>query len=100
MSEHASHGRGTADDGPEDPDCPCRGTSEQEECAKAGCGFCSAARILDSCFGTFDKAEASETLTEEEERDFAEMEARQKECKEDHSDLGEDGCLECGFGAK
>jgi len=39
---HATHGLGTAD-GPDEPDCPCRGTTEQDQCAIAGCGFCRAA---------------------------------------------------------
>ena len=38
---HAGHGLGTADDGPVDPDCPCRATPREAECATAGqCGFC------------------------------------------------------------
>lgn len=40
---HHAHGRGTADAGPDDPDCPCRATPRQAECAAAGCGFCRAA---------------------------------------------------------
>jgi hypothetical protein len=42
-SEHADHGRGTVENGPDDPDCPCRGTSRQGECSANGCGFCLAA---------------------------------------------------------
>lgn len=38
--KHANHGRGSATDGPNEPDCPCRGTGEEAECANAGCGFC------------------------------------------------------------
>jgi len=38
--EHADHGRGTYEYGPEDPDCPCRATENQSDCALAGCGFC------------------------------------------------------------
>jgi hypothetical protein len=36
---HRNHGRGD-EHGPEDPDCTCRGTDKQKECAVAGCGFC------------------------------------------------------------
>lgn len=28
---------------PDDPDCPCRGTENQRQCAYQGCGFCRAA---------------------------------------------------------
>lgn len=42
-SGHLSHGAGTAESGPDDPDCSCRGTDDQWKCAKAGCGFCQAA---------------------------------------------------------
>lgn len=41
--DHSQHGRGTAEDGPDDPDCPCRAGALEAECAKAGCGFCRAA---------------------------------------------------------
>ena len=40
---HDSHGRGTAEDGPDDSDCICRGTEKQGECALTGCGFCQVA---------------------------------------------------------
>jgi hypothetical protein len=40
LNDHSTHGRGD-EDGPFDPDCPCRGSDKQEECAKAGCGFCT-----------------------------------------------------------
>ena len=40
---HKEHGRGSQENGPDDPDCPCRGTDEQESCAHEGCGFCRAA---------------------------------------------------------
>lgn len=39
---HADHGKGT--DGPDDSDCPCRGTTSQKVCASSGCGFCNAAQ--------------------------------------------------------
>ena len=42
--DHDSHGRGTAESGPDDPDCPCRDTVRQAVCATAGCGFCLAAQ--------------------------------------------------------
>ncbi|HEU0298865.1 MAG TPA: hypothetical protein VFR37_05405 [Longimicrobium sp.] len=38
--DHAGHGRGN-EDGPFEPDCGCRGTALERECASAGCGFCS-----------------------------------------------------------
>lgn len=38
--DHATHGRGQPETGPDDPDCPCRGTGLQRRCAQAGCGFC------------------------------------------------------------
>lgn len=38
---HRDHGRGD-ESGPFEPDCPCRGTLNQAECAKAYCGFCRA----------------------------------------------------------
>lgn len=41
-NQHAKHGRGTEADGPDDPDCECRGTAKEKACAKAGCGFCKA----------------------------------------------------------
>lgn len=41
--DHSDHGRGDAENGPDDPDCPCRNTNFREECAAAGCGFCRAA---------------------------------------------------------
>lgn len=43
IEPHAGHGRGSAEDGPDDPDCPCRATPGQRSCAAAGCGFCRAA---------------------------------------------------------
>lgn len=43
-TDHSEHGRGNADDGPDDPDCPCRDTPQQTECAGTGCGFCEDAR--------------------------------------------------------
>ena len=36
---HADHGRG-GPDGPDDSDCPCRGTVNQLVCGQSGCGFC------------------------------------------------------------
>ena len=39
---HGDHGRGDGS-GPDDPDCPCRGTTHQGPCARAGCGFCLSA---------------------------------------------------------
>lgn len=42
MRDHSQHGRGDQD-GPEDPDCVCRGTNLETECAAEGCGFCSVA---------------------------------------------------------
>lgn len=44
--KHKDHGRGTEEHGPDDPDCPCRGTENQFECAVYGCGFCRAAERL------------------------------------------------------
>lgn len=43
---HDDHGRGSAEDGPADCDCPCRGTARQSECASHGCGFCLAAATV------------------------------------------------------
>jgi hypothetical protein len=44
MTEHADHGReARPGDGPEEPDCACRGTHAQRACAMEGCGFCQAA---------------------------------------------------------
>lgn len=43
---HGKHGRGTEEDGPEEPDCPCNGSSHQTICAEMGCGFCSAAERM------------------------------------------------------
>lgn len=41
---HTLHGRWSEGaDGPDDPDCPCRATARQVECAAEGCGFCRAA---------------------------------------------------------
>ena len=37
---HDNHGRGTAEDGPDDQDCPCRDTFLEVACAEHGCGFC------------------------------------------------------------
>lgn len=43
-SDHDGHGSGSAESGPDDYDCPCRGGPHQAECAEeAGCGFCVAA---------------------------------------------------------
>lgn len=36
---HDDHGRGD-ENGPDHPDCPCRATPRETECAQAGCGFC------------------------------------------------------------
>jgi hypothetical protein len=41
--DHSEHGRGNDDHGPDDPDCPCRGTLDEKQCADSGCGFCRAA---------------------------------------------------------
>lgn len=43
-TNHEQHGRGD-EDGPYDPDCKCRGTENQKECAAAGCGFCKSAEV-------------------------------------------------------
>ena len=40
---HTNHGVGSEEGGPDDPDCSCRGTTHQTECANHGCGFCLAA---------------------------------------------------------
>ena len=40
---HTNHGVGSEEGGPDDPDCSCRGTTHQTECARHGCGFCLAA---------------------------------------------------------
>ncbi len=37
---HSTHGRGTAEGGPDDSDCGCRGTVLEAACAEGGCGFC------------------------------------------------------------
>ena len=37
---HKDHGKGTVDDGPDDPDCICNKTKQQRACAAFGCGFC------------------------------------------------------------
>ena len=50
MSTHGDHGRGSAEGGPEEPDCPCRGGPEQTACAKEGCGFCRPAGDRDELF--------------------------------------------------
>jgi hypothetical protein len=39
---HNNHGKATEEDGPEDLDCPCRGSPAAIDCADEGCGFCSA----------------------------------------------------------
>lgn len=40
--------------------------------------------------------------TKEELEDWAEMERQMENCpkKEEHPNVDEDGCLECGYGAK
>lgn len=43
IAAHLEHGRGTAEDGPDDPACGCTGHPQQATCAQAGCGFCIAA---------------------------------------------------------
>jgi hypothetical protein len=49
---HLNHGRGNAEDGPDDPDCPCLGTTDQPECAVDGCGFCKFAEMIcENCNG-------------------------------------------------
>lgn len=45
ISKHGDHGRGSIEQGPDDPDCPCRGTTDQLDCALAGCGFCTSAAL-------------------------------------------------------
>lgn len=53
---HGEHGReSTPGDGPDEPDCPCRGTPEQTICAGVGCGFCKAA---DESFSGIDRSVA------------------------------------------
>jgi hypothetical protein len=37
---HADHGRSSSGEEPDDPDCPCRATKSEQECAAQGCGFC------------------------------------------------------------
>lgn len=44
--KHRSHGRGNKEEGPDDPDCPCRETDGQADCAAAGCGFCKFAEMI------------------------------------------------------
>lgn len=44
--KHRNHGRGSIETGPNDPDCPCRETSQMLECAKTGCGFCLAHKSM------------------------------------------------------
>lgn len=47
--DHRGHGRGSID-GPDDPDCPCRGDYRyQADCAAEGCGFCIAAEDRKVC---------------------------------------------------
>ena len=40
--DHSEHGRGDAESGPDESDCPCRETQFKAECASSGCGFCHA----------------------------------------------------------
>lgn len=48
MIDHSDHGRGTREEGPDDPDCPCRGTKDEWDCGHAGCGFCLASAIVNT----------------------------------------------------
>lgn len=41
---HRDHGRGTAENGPDDQGCGCRASEKESECASAGCGFCRVAK--------------------------------------------------------
>ncbi len=43
LIDHSDHGRDDTGNGPADPDCPCRATPNELECAETGCGFCRAA---------------------------------------------------------
>lgn len=60
--DHSEHGRSSDGDGPDDPDCPCRETEKEAECASRGCGFCRAAQdrlkaqTLSAAFRSFDQA--------------------------------------------
>ena len=47
LRSHEGHGRGTAEDGPEGSDCPCRTTDESIICGIAGCGFCRTESLKD-----------------------------------------------------
>ena len=38
--QHLDHGKSSDGEGPDDCDCPCRGTKDQVGCAEEGCGFC------------------------------------------------------------
>ena len=44
--DHSEHGRADESGAPRDPDCSCRGGSDEVACAVAGCGFCRAARMV------------------------------------------------------
>lgn len=50
-ADHSHHGRGDAENGPADPDCPCRDTDRQDACARTGCGFCVASIGQSECAG-------------------------------------------------
>lgn len=39
-------------------------------------------------------------LDAEEIAEWKEIERMQLECTNDHTNIGEDGCLDCGYGAK
>lgn len=41
--KHLDHGKSSDGQEPDEPDCSCRGTEYQRECAWQGCGFCRAA---------------------------------------------------------
>lgn len=40
---HLLHGEGNWSEGPSAPDCACRGTHREADCAAEGCGFCRSA---------------------------------------------------------
>jgi hypothetical protein len=43
LTNHWDHGKGD-ENGPFEPDCPCRGTEWEWSCSQDGCGFCQAAQ--------------------------------------------------------
>ena len=82
--DHTDHGRGD-EDGPEDADCPCRGTMYQDRCAGEGCGFCVAAAKTHAPVRGGDDGEAMADLLQE-----------QDEYDANRLSNGFTTCIECG----